>query len=109
MRYINIKTGAVIDTPCVISGGDWIEESTPVQSDDKEPIEEAEEVEEEAEKAEEAKEPIEEAEEDTIDLSQMTVAELKRFAAEAKIDIGKVTKKDDIIAIIAASDAVEVE
>nr|DAN04158.1 MAG TPA: dimeris T4 recombination endonuclease VII [Caudoviricetes sp.] len=24
MRYKNIKTGAVIDSPCTISGGDWI-------------------------------------------------------------------------------------
>lgn len=22
-RYINQKTGAIIDSPCVISGGDW--------------------------------------------------------------------------------------
>lgn len=24
MKYINTKTGAVIETACVISGGDWI-------------------------------------------------------------------------------------
>lgn len=24
MKYRNTKTGAVIDSPCVISGGDWI-------------------------------------------------------------------------------------
>ncbi|EHL13133.1 hypothetical protein HMPREF9629_00433 [Peptoanaerobacter stomatis] len=24
MRYRNTKTGAVIDSPCTISGGDWI-------------------------------------------------------------------------------------
>lgn len=107
MRYRNLKTGAIFDSPCSISGGDWVAEETTIaiEVDDKEPIEEAEELKEPIEQAEED----EEDEEDTIDLSQMTVAELKRFAAEAKIDIGKVTKKDDIIAIIAASDAVEVE
>lgn len=26
MIYRNSKTGAVIDSPCVISGGDWVEE-----------------------------------------------------------------------------------
>lgn len=25
MRYLNHKTQAVIDTACVLSGGDWIE------------------------------------------------------------------------------------
>ena len=26
MKYKNTKTGAIIDSPCIISGGDWIEE-----------------------------------------------------------------------------------
>lgn len=26
MTYRNIKTGAVIDSPCPISGGDWVPE-----------------------------------------------------------------------------------
>lgn len=25
MKYRNIKTGAIIDSPCTISGGDWVE------------------------------------------------------------------------------------
>ena len=25
MLYKNIKTGAVIDSPCIIRGGDWVE------------------------------------------------------------------------------------
>lgn len=30
MKYQNTKTGAVIDSPCVISGGDWVmKEETP--------------------------------------------------------------------------------
>lgn len=24
MKYINTRTGAIIDSPCTISGGDWI-------------------------------------------------------------------------------------
>lgn len=30
MRYINTKTGAIIDSPCAISGGDWVAEETTV-------------------------------------------------------------------------------
>jgi len=25
MRYKNIKTGAIVDSPCLISGGDWVD------------------------------------------------------------------------------------
>ncbi len=28
MRYRNLKTGAIFDSPCVISGGDWVAEET---------------------------------------------------------------------------------
>lgn len=80
MIYRNTKTGAVVDSPCVISGGDWIGENV----DD--------------EKAD-----------DDIRLSEMTVAKLKEFAAELDIDLGEATKKDDIIKVIMESDAVEVE
>lgn len=31
MRYKNIKTGAVIDSPCVIKGEGWIEEKEEVK------------------------------------------------------------------------------
>ena len=31
MKYKNTKTGAVIDSPCKISGGDWIEEKKEVE------------------------------------------------------------------------------
>lgn len=26
MKYRNTKTGAIIDSPCLISGGDWVSE-----------------------------------------------------------------------------------
>ena len=32
MKYINKKTQAVIETACVISGGDWIEFKQPKKS-----------------------------------------------------------------------------
>ena len=25
MKYFNKKTGAIVDSPCLISGGDWVE------------------------------------------------------------------------------------
>ena len=27
MKYRNTATGAIIDSPCVISGGDWVDET----------------------------------------------------------------------------------
>jgi len=27
MIYRNTKTGAIIDSPCIVSGGDWVEEA----------------------------------------------------------------------------------
>lgn len=29
MRYKNTKTGAIIDSSCIISGGDWVKETKP--------------------------------------------------------------------------------
>lgn len=28
MRYRNLKTGAIFDSPCIVSGGDWVTEDT---------------------------------------------------------------------------------
>lgn len=30
MRYRNLKTGAIFDSPCIISGGDWVAEETTI-------------------------------------------------------------------------------
>ena len=30
MRYRNLKTGAIFDSPCSISGGDWVAEETTI-------------------------------------------------------------------------------
>lgn len=86
MKYKNTKTGAVIDSPCSISGKNW------------EPLQEVQEA-----------VPEPKPEDDTVDLSLMTVAELKQFALDLKIDLGTAARKGDIIKIIAASDNVEVE
>ncbi|MGI6349636.1 MAG: hypothetical protein GX218_09470 [Clostridiaceae bacterium] len=96
MRYKNIKTGAVIDSPCPISGPDW----APVR----EAVEEAQEV-------ENVVEVVEETEDDdnVVTLSEMTVVQLKEFASKHGIDLGNATKKADIIDAIALSDAVEIE
>lgn len=102
MKYKNTLTGVVIDTPCKVSGENWVE----VGKESK-----AEKIIEEPEKSDfdNPNNEVEETEEEPIDLSEMTVADLKKFAIENGIDIGKATRKDDIIQIIAASDAVEVE
>ncbi|MFA6729291.1 MAG: hypothetical protein WCS17_13905 [Prevotella sp.] len=36
MRYKNTKTGAVVDSPCVIKGKNWIEENEEVKKPVKE-------------------------------------------------------------------------
>ena len=33
MRYRNTKTGAIIDSSCVISGGDWIKDEPEVEEE----------------------------------------------------------------------------
>jgi hypothetical protein len=30
MRYRNLKTGAIINSPCSVSGGDWVAEETTI-------------------------------------------------------------------------------
>ena len=52
MKYRNTKTGAIIDSPCFISGGDWVAEETTIaikveakQVEVKEKIEKVEKVE----------------------------------------------------------------
>lgn len=67
MRYINTKTGAIIDSPCLISGGDWIEEI-------KNEVEEDQEVEEVIED-----EVVEEVIEEPIDnFDGITIKEIKQ-------------------------------
>ena len=55
MRYRNTSTGAIIDSPCTISGGDWVEytnEAKEIIEEIEDEVEEIIEVEEAASKAE---------------------------------------------------------
>ena len=90
MRYRNIKTGAVIDSSCSISGGDWVPEE-PAKIVAAPAI------------VEEPKMKPDEPEEE-IRLSELTVSKLIDLAKELEIDLGKATKKDDIIAVILAAE-----
>ena len=87
MKYKNTKTGAIIDSPCNISGGDWQLETVTIEDEV----------------------TVEETAEETIKLSEMTVASLIKFASENEINLGKATRKDDIVKAIMESDAIEVE
>lgn len=89
MRYRNAKTGAEFESPCVITGGDWEEVDLNEVPEDKIPEKESE----------------EETGDDDIVLSEMTVAQLKDLAKELEIDLGDASRKDDIIAVILASEA----
>lgn len=86
MRYRNTKTGAIIDSPCTLSGGNWVTE---------EEFEELTAMDEDNEDLED--------DGDVIKLSEMTIAELKELAAEHEIDLGVAKKKADIIEVILAS------
>jgi len=86
MRYRNTKTGAIIDSPCTLSGGDWVTE---------EEFEELTAMDEDNEDLED--------DGDVIKLSEMTIAELKELAEEHEIDLGVAKKKADIIEVILAS------
>lgn len=85
MIYKNTRTGAVIDSPCLISGGDWVD-VTPVK------------------KVEETAPIVEENANDEVTLEDLKVDELIEYAAENNIDLGKAKKKDEIIAAISASE-----
>ena len=90
MKYINTKTGVVIDLTAPISGGNWVaigevEETKPTPKVKPEV---------------EIKPKQEEVETDDFDLTKMTVDELKTFATENEIELSA-TKKADIIEEIA--------
>ena len=90
MKYINTKTGVVIDLTAPISGGNWVaigevEETKPTPKVKPEV---------------EIKPKQEVVETDDFDLTKMTVDELKTFATENEIELSA-TKKADIIEEIA--------
>jgi hypothetical protein len=79
MRYVNTKTGATFQSPCQLSGGDWV---TP----DMLP-------------REEAPPETEELKPDS-DLEGMTLDELKTLAAELDITFKNTIKKADLIRLL---------
>lgn len=101
MRYRNTKTGAIISSPCKISGGDWV-----LEGKRKEPKTLSEPVVEKVEQIEEI-EHIDD--DDVVDLSKMSIAEIRSFAEANDIDLGKAKKKNELLEVIANSGIVEVE
>ena len=89
MKYINTKTGVVIDLTAPISGGNWVaigeveEKPTPKVKPEVE-----------------IKQETTQAETDDFDLTKMTVDELKEYAIDNDIEL-TATKKADIIEEIA--------
>lgn len=94
MKYKNTKTGAIIDSPCIISGGDWIkysEETKEIVEVEGE-IEEVEETEEEIEEVEE----IEEIEEEIEGMEGITVKEIKQELDAFGIKYNPRAKKQEL-------------
>lgn len=90
MKYKNTKTGAIINSSCVINGGDWIKLDDLPKS---EVVEEA------------AVEETEEYVEEDVDLEEMTNKQLEAFAKDQKIELttdDKKNKKSLIAAIVKA-------
>lgn len=95
MIYRNTKTGAVVDSPCIISGGDWIEDEIEVGNTTLEDLQ--------TDDTTYVDDNISDADDD-IRLSEMTIAQMKALAAEREIDLGGATKRNDIIAVILAAE-----
>lgn len=97
MIYKNIKTGAVISSPCVINGKDWIredeikEKEPEVADEENAEIEESEPIPDEPEKKAE-----------TLDLESFTIADLKDFSEENGLKLDASAKKADMIKQIKA-------
>jgi len=84
LKYKNIKTGAIVDSPFKIVGENWIEVTQ-----------------EETEGVKQKQETEEEYVEEEINLEQMTKAELIDFAKEHNIKINEKDTKAVIIETIA--------
>lgn len=82
MKYFNKKTGAILDSPSSISGGDWIK----YDEKDKE--------------KEESAEKVETKEENTEDKSGMTKEEVMNELDALGIEYNKKAKKEDLIKLM---------
>lgn len=94
MRYRNTLTGAILDSSCIISGEHWelVDEN---KKDD--PAETEQGLTEDGSN----ENPEDLSDGDVVDLEKMSVDQLKNLAKDLGIDLGKATKKADIMAIIA--------
>ena len=82
MKYINTKTGAIIDSPCLISGGDWVE------------YDKREKVEKKPALKVEVKKPVEEPSTD------LTKEEVMNELDALGIEYSKKAKKEDLIKLM---------
>lgn len=82
MRYINKKTGAILDSPSKIYGGDWVE------YDKKDEIQEV------SEKKSEVKKEV------NKDSSELTKEEIINELEALGIDYDKKAKKEDLIKLM---------
>lgn len=94
MIYKNIKTGAVINSSCIISGGDWVvEDQLPDETIEDEVVNTKEQQElSETKNDEQIDEPV--------DLASLTVEKLQDLAKQRGINLGTATRKADIIEVI---------
>ena len=101
MRYKNTKTGAIIDSPCRISGGDWIEVKEKINETQAEEVNEVEEVEEikgkkvEGEIKKVTKEIIE-VEEEIEGIEGITVKEIKQELDAFGIEYNPKARKQEL-------------
>ena len=98
MKYKNTKTGAIIDSPCIISGGDWIkcaEEVKEVEEFEKvgKIVEKIAEV---AKMVEEAKEVEVEPEEEIEGIEGITVREIKQELDAFGIEYNPKARKQEL-------------
>lgn len=87
MKYRNTKTGVIIDVPCKIRGGDWVEHV--------------------ATKKEPTNKPTEEYVEEEVNLEEMTNKELEAFAKEHGVELTTEDKKNKDSRIKAIAKAFE--
>ena len=82
MRYFNKKTGAILDSPSIIYGGDWIE------------YDKKDEAQEDPEEKVEVKEEVEK------DSTELTKEEIMNELEALGIDYDKKAKKEDLIKLM---------
>ena len=92
MRYRNTKTGAIIDSPCTISGGDWAEYT----NEAKEIIEETEDEVEEIIEVEETVSKEETEPEDEEGFEGVTIKEIKQELDAFGIKYNPRAKKQEL-------------